>query len=92
MDIVPAQYGRGKPNLNSVPGEGIPVQESGIPSPPMVCPYCDTGVFDLDEALWNHVQSSHMQQLQGLGLHNRGGITLYRKLLREEAIHKGSVT
>ncbi|KAF4301104.1 hypothetical protein GTA08_BOTSDO06771 [Botryosphaeria dothidea] len=52
----------------------------------LACPYCDCELFDHDDALWNHVRSSHAQQIQGSGV--KEGTSFFRKLLKDEALHK----
>ncbi|KKY18250.1 putative telomerase-binding protein est1a [Diplodia seriata] len=52
----------------------------------LACPYCECELFDRDDALLHHVRTSHAAQIQGSGV--KEGTPLFRKLLRDEALHK----
>ncbi|OJD34537.1 telomerase-binding protein [Diplodia corticola] len=52
----------------------------------LACPYCPCELFDHDDQLLHHVRTSHAAQIQGSGV--REGTPLFRKLLRDEALHK----
>ncbi|EOD47799.1 Telomerase-binding protein [Neofusicoccum parvum] len=52
----------------------------------LACPYCDCELFDRDDGLWHHVRTRHDAQIQGSGV--KEGTSLFRKLLRDEALHK----
>lgn len=56
------------------------------PSETLACPYCDCDLFNRDEALWDHVHLDHAQKIQGSDV--KEDTSLFRKLLREEALHK----
>lgn len=73
--------------MNSVPndGGGSPILVQQLPES-YACPYCNCELFARDELLWDHVRRSHNAQIQGSGV--KEGTALFRKLLKEEALHK----
>ena len=54
----------------------------------LACPFCDGRIFQQDDQLFDHVSLEHPSKAQEAGLNTQGGTALFRKNLREEALHK----
>ena len=54
----------------------------------LACPFCDGWIFQQDDQLFDHVILGHPSKVQEAELNAQGGIALFRKYLREEALRK----